>query len=120
MFCPESNFEKRGRRLDRFHGAADGLLYTAPATPGFASIWSNLLLEAEEPAVEEHFLDCGSVVAVRIVRDPRTGVGRGFGFVLFEVWETKVLSLSFEMRREGSSRCFIMQNNCHCHLQTLP
>lgn len=51
-------------------------------------------------------MDCGSVVAVRIVRDPVTGVGRGFGYVLFEVWETYVLSLSFEMRQEGSSPPF--------------
>ncbi|XP_015451738.1 RNA-binding protein 34 [Pteropus alecto] len=53
----------------------------------------NLPYKAEEPAVEEHFLDCGSVVAVRIVRDPRTGVGRGFGFVLFENTDAVHLAL---------------------------
>ncbi|KAL4673347.1 hypothetical protein H8959_017281 [Pygathrix nigripes] len=37
-----------------------------------------------ESAVEKHFLDCGSVMAVRIVRDQVTGVGKGFGYVLFE------------------------------------
>lgn len=56
-----------------------------------------LFLEVEESAVEEHFLDCGHIVAVRIVRDQVTGVGRGFGYVLFEVWETDALSLSCEM-----------------------
>lgn len=90
---------------------AGTLLATAPAAPGFTFTWSNVLLEVEEPAVEEHFLDCGSVVAVRIVRDPVTGVGRGFGYVLFEVWKTDVLSLSFEMYLEGSSPLFIIQTH---------
>ncbi|XP_043332992.1 RNA-binding protein 34 isoform X2 [Cervus elaphus] len=45
----------------------------------------NLPYKVEESAVEKHFLACGNVVAVRIVRDQVTGVGRGFGYVLFEV-----------------------------------
>ncbi|XP_014414098.2 RNA-binding protein 34 isoform X1 [Camelus ferus] len=45
----------------------------------------NLPYKIEESAVEKHFLDCGSVVAVRVVRDQVTGAGRGFGYVLFEV-----------------------------------
>nr|KAF6395568.1 RNA binding motif protein 34 [Rousettus aegyptiacus] len=53
----------------------------------------NLPYKVEEPAVEEHFLDCGSVVAVRIVRDPVTGVGRGFGYVLFENTDAVHLAL---------------------------
>jgi len=44
----------------------------------------NLPYKVEESVVEEHFLDCGSIVAVRIVRDRATGIGRGFGYVLFE------------------------------------
>ncbi|XP_074172783.1 RNA-binding protein 34 isoform X2 [Rhinolophus sinicus] len=63
----------------------------------------NLPYKIEESAVEDHFLDCGSIVAVRIVRDRVTGLGRGFGYVLFEVWETNALSLSFEMCQAGLS-----------------
>nr|KAF6399979.1 RNA binding motif protein 34 [Molossus molossus] len=44
----------------------------------------NLPYKVEDSAVEDHFLDCGNIVAVRIVRDQLTGVGRGFGYVLFE------------------------------------
>lgn len=33
--------------------------------------------EVEEPAVEEYILDCESVVAVRIVTDQVTELGRG-------------------------------------------
>uniref|UniRef100_A0A0N8EUL6 RNA-binding protein 34 n=1 Tax=Heterocephalus glaber TaxID=10181 RepID=A0A0N8EUL6_HETGA len=53
----------------------------------------NLPYKVEETAVEEHFLDCGSIVAVRIVRDPVTGVGKGFGYVLFENTDAVHLAL---------------------------
>ncbi|XP_043452208.1 RNA-binding protein 34 isoform X2 [Prionailurus viverrinus] len=53
----------------------------------------NLPYKVEESAIEEHFLDCGSIVAVRIVRDPATGVGRGFGYVLFENTDAVHLAL---------------------------
>ena len=53
----------------------------------------NLFLEIEESAVEKHFLDCGSVVAVRVVRDQVTGAGRGFGYVLFENTDAVHLAL---------------------------
>ncbi|XP_023502955.1 RNA-binding protein 34 isoform X1 [Equus caballus] len=53
----------------------------------------NLPYKVEESAVEEHFLDCGHIVAVRIVRDQVTGVGRGFGYVLFENTDAVHLAL---------------------------
>ncbi|XP_069340799.1 RNA-binding protein 34 isoform X1 [Eulemur rufifrons] len=53
----------------------------------------NLPYKVEESVVEKHFLDCGSIVAVRIVRDQATGVGRGFGYVLFENTDAVHLAL---------------------------
>ncbi|XP_021076216.1 RNA-binding protein 34 [Mus pahari] len=53
----------------------------------------NLPYRMEESALEGHFRDCGSVVAVRIVRDPLTGAGRGFGYVLFENTDAVHLAL---------------------------
>ncbi|KAF6274752.1 RNA binding motif protein 34 [Rhinolophus ferrumequinum] len=53
----------------------------------------NLPYKIEESAVEDHFLDCGSIVAVRIVRDRVTGLGRGFGYVLFENTDAVHLAL---------------------------
>ncbi|XP_004413897.1 PREDICTED: RNA-binding protein 34 isoform X1 [Odobenus rosmarus divergens] len=53
----------------------------------------NLPYKVEESVVEEHFLDCGSIVAVRIVRDRATGIGRGFGYVLFENTDAVHLAL---------------------------
>ena len=31
------------------------------------------------------FNECGEIEAVRIIRDSKTGLGKGFGFILFEV-----------------------------------
>ncbi|XP_039320266.2 RNA-binding protein 34 isoform X1 [Saimiri boliviensis] len=53
----------------------------------------NLPYKVEESAVEKHFLDCGSIMAVRIVRDQVTGVGKGFGYVLFEHTDSVHLAL---------------------------
>ncbi|XP_051676695.1 RNA-binding protein 34 isoform X6 [Oryctolagus cuniculus] len=53
----------------------------------------NLPYKVEETAVEEHFLDCGNIVAVRIVRDQITGIGKGFGYVLFENKDSVHLAL---------------------------
>lgn len=46
-----------------------------------------LVLPADirDDAVREHFHVCGDIVGVRVVRDRRTGLGKGFGYVLFEV-----------------------------------
>ncbi|NWX29519.1 RBM34 protein, partial [Notiomystis cincta] len=43
----------------------------------------NLSYDICDDAVREHFGVCGDVVAVRVVRDRRTGLGKGFGYVLF-------------------------------------
>uniref|UniRef100_A0A8C4XMK3 RNA binding motif protein 34 n=1 Tax=Falco tinnunculus TaxID=100819 RepID=A0A8C4XMK3_FALTI len=46
-----------------------------------------------DDAVREHFSVCGGVVAVRIVRDRNTGLGKGFGYVLFENTDAVHLAL---------------------------
>ncbi|XP_042651743.1 RNA-binding protein 34 isoform X2 [Tyto alba] len=45
----------------------------------------NLSYDISDDAVREHFSVCGGIVAVRIVRDRKTGLGKGFGYVLFEL-----------------------------------
>lgn len=41
--------------------------------------------DTEEEALRDAFVECGDVEAVRIVRDSKTGAGKGFGFILFKV-----------------------------------
>ncbi|XP_040524451.1 RNA-binding protein 34 [Gallus gallus] len=53
----------------------------------------NLAYDISDSAVREHFADCGDVVAVRIVRDRQSGMGKGFGYVLFENTDAVHLAL---------------------------
>lgn len=42
-------------------------------------------LGTEEEPLRELFKDCGEIESVRLIRDSKTGVGKGFGFILFKV-----------------------------------
>lgn len=44
-----------------------------------------MISDIEEESVREHFSDCGEIENVRIVRDRRTCLGKGFGFLTFKV-----------------------------------
>ncbi|XP_070556961.1 RNA-binding protein 34-like [Ptychodera flava] len=54
----------------------------------------NLPYEVEEETVRGHFEQCGSVQNVRLVRDGKTGMGKGFGYVLF----TEPSSVEFALK----------------------
>ncbi|XP_061480514.1 RNA-binding protein 34 [Rhineura floridana] len=53
----------------------------------------NLPYEIDDDTVRDHFSECGSIISVRIVRDRNTGIGKGFGYVLFETTDSVHLSL---------------------------
>ncbi|XP_009949981.1 PREDICTED: RNA-binding protein 34, partial [Leptosomus discolor] len=53
----------------------------------------NLSYDISDDAVREHFSVCGDVVGVRVVRDRKTGLGKGFGYVLFENTDAVHLAL---------------------------
>ncbi|XP_010209581.1 PREDICTED: RNA-binding protein 34 [Tinamus guttatus] len=53
----------------------------------------NLSYDISDDSVREHFADCGDIVAVRIVRDRQTGMGKGFGYILFENTDAVHLAL---------------------------
>ncbi|NXN95104.1 RBM34 protein, partial [Rhinopomastus cyanomelas] len=53
----------------------------------------NLSYDITDDAVREHFSVCGDVMAVRVVRDRKTGLGKGFGYVLFENTDAVHLAL---------------------------
>ena len=45
----------------------------------------NYVTDAENEDLREHFSDCGSIENVRIIRDKMSGMGKGFGYIKFEV-----------------------------------
>ena len=38
--------------------------------------------------LSEFFSPCGEIQNVRVIRDSITGIGKGFGYILFEVHST--------------------------------
>lgn len=44
----------------------------------------NLPFDTEEEPLRQAFNECGEIEGVRIVRDSKTGAGKGFGFILFK------------------------------------
>uniref|UniRef100_A0A8D0HGB4 RNA binding motif protein 34 n=1 Tax=Sphenodon punctatus TaxID=8508 RepID=A0A8D0HGB4_SPHPU len=53
----------------------------------------NLPYDIEDDAMRDHFYACGNVVGVRIVRDKNSGIGKGFGYILFEDTDAVHLAL---------------------------
>jgi len=45
----------------------------------------NVYADIEEETVRQHFTVCGAITNVRVIRDPMTGAGKGFGYVTFAV-----------------------------------
>lgn len=50
----------------------------------------SLPYSVNEEDVRRHFEDFGEMENVRVVRDPVTGMGKGFGFIVFKVAEQSV------------------------------
>ena len=42
------------------------------------------LPDTEENALRDHFDECGEITNVRIIRDKKTGLGKGIAYVQFE------------------------------------
>ncbi|XP_070683930.1 RNA-binding protein 34 [Pempheris klunzingeri] len=64
----------------------------------------NLSFEITELAFRRHFEECGPVEAVRLVRDQNSGMGKGFGYVLFESADSVQLALKLDASKlEGRS-----------------
>ncbi|KAL4639894.1 RNA-binding protein 34 [Arapaima gigas] len=53
----------------------------------------NLPFDVTELPVRQHFEQCGGIEAVRLVRDRNSGMGKGFGYILFENADAVQLAL---------------------------
>ena len=82
----ERSLKLNGTRLDGRHLRVD-LVAKKESTKIEESRLSvfvgNLPFTADEEKLRSCFSECGGVASVRIVRDSKTGIGKGFGFVSF-------------------------------------
>jgi len=44
-----------------------------------------LTIETQDDELRSIFAECGSIHSVRVIRDAPTGIGKGFGYINFEV-----------------------------------
>lgn len=56
----------------------------------------NLPFAISEEHMRNHFLDCGKISNVRLVRDWKTGIGKGFGYVIFEDVDSADLAVKLD------------------------
>ncbi|XP_072169120.1 RNA-binding protein 34-like [Diadema setosum] len=58
----------------------------------------NIPFKVEEEELHDHFHSCGAIEGVRLIRDKETGVGKGFGYILFE----DPSSVQFALKMNGT------------------
>lgn len=63
----------------------------------FLKFNSFFLTATNEDEMISHFSDCGDIERVRIVRDKNSGLGKGFGFVVFKVGFVLFHNLNLEI-----------------------
>ncbi|RKP06869.1 hypothetical protein THASP1DRAFT_31316 [Thamnocephalis sphaerospora] len=78
----------------------------------------NLSFDVQEEPIWRHFANCGEVVNVRVVRDRKTNVGKGFAYVAFADKAAVGLALQMngsklENRAIRVSRCLDMRHAKH-------
>uniref|UniRef100_UPI00358FFB25 RNA-binding protein 34 n=1 Tax=Myxine glutinosa TaxID=7769 RepID=UPI00358FFB25 len=81
---------------DGFHIRVDSALGEKQHDHKRSIFVGNLPYDIEEEAVRRHFEMCGPISGVRIVRDNNSGLGKGFGFILFESADGVSLALQLQ------------------------
>ncbi|XP_046332333.2 RNA-binding protein 34-like [Haliotis rufescens] len=70
----------------------------------------NLSYDIEENMMWSHFEPCGAIENVRIIRDRQTGLGKGFGYVLFA--DKSSVDLALQLNKTSLNGRNIRVSNC--------
>ncbi|XP_044045327.1 RNA-binding protein 34 isoform X2 [Siniperca chuatsi] len=97
--------ERNGMEIEKdFHIRVDRVTDNSSHDHKRSVFVGNLSFEINELAFRRHFEECGAVEAVRLVRDQNSGLGKGFGYVLFESADSVQLALELDgTKLEGRS-----------------
>ncbi len=57
-----------------------------------------------DEAVYSHFEKCGDIDNVRLIRDNKTGIGKGFGYVQFKTVDSVSLALKLDGTKMGERK----------------
>ncbi|KAJ6257727.1 hypothetical protein Dda_7515 [Drechslerella dactyloides] len=94
-----SSLSLNGTVLLSHHIRVDSIAHPAKTDSRRCVFVGNLDFEAAEESLWQHFSPCGAVENVRIVRDAKTNVGKGFAYVQFvdEIAVEKALLLNDQL-----------------------
>ncbi|KAM9769737.1 RNA-binding protein 34 isoform 2-T2 [Menidia menidia] len=97
--------ERNGTEIEKdFHIRVDRVSDSSLHDHKRSVFVGNLAFEMSELAFRKHFEECGAVEAVRLVRDQTSGLGKGFGYVLFKKADSVQLALELDgSKLEGRS-----------------
>ncbi len=76
----------------------------------------NLPFSVDEEKLRDVFIKCGDIEAVRVVRDSKTGVGKGFGYVMFVDKSGVMFAVRQTKKIELDGRC-LRVNRCRSQHQ---
>ncbi|XP_046907031.1 RNA-binding protein 34 isoform X2 [Hypomesus transpacificus] len=86
--------ERNGMEIEKgFHIRVDKVSQNSLHDHKRSIFVGNLPFEINELPLRQHFDECGTVEGVRLVRDVNSGMGKGFGYVLFESADSVQLAL---------------------------
>jgi nucleolar protein 12 len=80
----KSALELNGTIFKDHHIRVDSVAHPSPQENKRSVFVGNLSFEATEEPLWKHFGDCGDIESVRIVRDAKTNVGKGFAYIQFK------------------------------------
>lgn len=92
--------EKNGEILEGHHLRVDLTLNDRKKVDSKLSVFvGSLPYDVREEDVREHFEDFGDLESVRLIQDSETGMGKGFGFLVFKDQSSVALALKMKEHR---------------------
>ncbi|XP_029632529.1 RNA-binding protein 34 [Salmo trutta] len=93
----EKALERNGMEIEKdFHIRVDRVSKSASHDHKRSIFIGNLPFDINELPLRQHFEECGKVEGVRLVRDKNSGMGKGFGYILFQSIDAVQLALKLD------------------------
>ncbi|XP_045078092.1 RNA-binding protein 34 [Coregonus clupeaformis] len=93
----EKALERNGMEIEKdFHIRVDRISKSSSHDHKRSIFIGNLPFDINELPLRQHFEECGKVEGVRLVRDKNSGMGKGFGYILFESIDSVQLALKLD------------------------
>uniref|UniRef100_A0A4W5Q3Z1 RNA binding motif protein 34 n=1 Tax=Hucho hucho TaxID=62062 RepID=A0A4W5Q3Z1_9TELE len=93
----EKALERNGMEIEKnFHIRVDRVSKSSSHDHKRSIFIGNLPFDINELPLRQHFEECGTVEGVRLVRDRNSGMGKGFGYILFQSIDAVQLALKLD------------------------